>query len=250
MRSTTLAFSAVACLAALAAPADAAAKAAYRSLAETVRTAEIIAIVEVESVTPAELHGRYWEYAQQVTARPIEVLVGEVSGRLEIGAARDFICAPVRYDAEATYLVFLAHDGTVLATENNEWGRLWINGDDVEWPYEQGGATVPTATALREIRALLGTRDPGPPPSPELRVLTPEVPAAEVPAAEVPAAEVPAAEVPAAEVPANREPMECGYAASHRDGQARRFGGPPLWIATGALAVGLGFVVASRSRKR
>lgn len=206
-------------LVALVPAADAAAKAAYVDLPTALEQAEIVALVQVESVTADDIAGEHWTYRQRVVAHPIEVLKGELPATFTIAGNRSFICAPVPYEAPATYVLLLAHDGEPLATVNNDDGQAQVFGDRIDWPYDEVyGDTVPLAPVLDDLRARLGTR------------------------AVVDAPTVPVVEVPA-DAPASRPESTPASVLA------------PEWIVPvsmlgGALAVVLGFGVALRRRPR
>jgi len=193
------------------APDEAEAKAAYTGLEDTIESAEIIAIVKAERTSAADIDGEHWHYRQSVDARVLGTIKGPVVERIEIAANRDFICAPVPYDAPAYYLVFLARDAGHLATVNNEWGALQIVDGQVEWPYTPRTDMRPLADVVLELQTLVGVSVPTTVP------MTEPAPAA---------APVPAGESADEQLPA------------------------PLWIASGALAVVLGLLVATRRRRR
>ncbi|MFO0631972.1 MAG: hypothetical protein U0168_03890 [Nannocystaceae bacterium] len=205
---------AAALLFALAPAAPAQAKAAYVDLPTALQQAEIVALVQIESVTPDGLQGEHWHYRQRVVARRLEVLKGQLPEVFTIGGDRDFICAPVPYHAPATALLLLAHDGDVLATVNNEDGQAWVYGDRIDWPYDElHGEAIPLAPVLADLRARLG-----PPPL-----------------AEVPAA--PAAAPLDAELgPEPSEPASSPWLV-------------PISMLGGAFAVALGFAAATRRRR-
>lgn len=201
--------------------ADAAAKAAYVDLPTALEQAEIIALVRVESVMAAEIEGEHWTYRQRVVAHPIEVLKGELPATFTIAGDRNFICAPVPYEAPATYVLLLAQDGEALATVNNDDGQAQVFGDRIDWPYDEiYGDTVPLAPVLDDLRARLGART----------------------VIDAPAVLVPVVEVPA-EAPASTPARTPSSVLA------------PQWLVPasmlgGALAVALGFGVAMRRRPR
>ena len=111
---------------------------------------------------------------------------GVLSSQVEILAAKDFVCAPVPYEAPADYLVFLEHDHEHWVTLNHGMGRLSIDeAGNVSWPYD-ADQHIPLADALTRIRGAVGeeTRteialvhqpsEPEPEPEPELEPTTSE----------------------------------------------------------------------------
>lgn len=140
----------------LTASASAQAKAAYMELDEAVQAAEVVAVVHVEETEACEVQGEHWTYAQRVSASTRAVVKGTLSPRVEILAEKDFVCAPVHYDAPADYLVFLEHDHEHWVTLNHGMGRLSIDeAGNVSWPYD-GGQPIPLPGALTRIRGALG----------------------------------------------------------------------------------------------
>ncbi|MBX7079046.1 MAG: hypothetical protein K1X88_07665 [Nannocystaceae bacterium] len=206
-------------LLALAPTGQAQAKAAYVDLPTALDRAEVVALVQIESVTPDELRGEHWLYRQRVVARRLEVLKGEVPEVFTIGGDRDFVCAPVPYHAPATALLLLAHDGEVLATVNNEDGQAWVYGDRIDWPYDElHGDTVPLAPVLADLRARLGPKVVATPPH------APTEPAAADAATDVAVQDV---------ASADERPVWL----------------VPISMLGGAIAVGLGFLAAQRRRR-
>lgn len=221
---------AIALVVALVPAADAAADAVYVDLPEALDWAEVVALVRVESVGDAEFVGDHWVYSQLVIAHPLEVLAGELPDTFTIVAGRNFVCAPVRYDAPGTYLVMLARDRGMFATINNEMGRSKVFGDRIDWAYDElVDRRVPLAPVLADLRARLASRIVEPP-----RVA-------------VPAVEVPMVEVPVAEVVVLDEPPPPAVVPAIDE--------TPRWLVpasmfAGAFAVLLGFGVAGRKRRR
>jgi hypothetical protein len=191
---------------------EAAAKAAYVDLATAVELADTIAVVHTEVVEAADFHGEHWRYRQLVYARMVATLKGESPEVLRIAANKEFICAPVPFDAGADYLVFLADDGGRKATVNNEMGRLAITDGFVDWPYGDSPGKRALPDAMLEVQRLVG--DPA--PMAALQVVPPNTVRADPPQIEPEAS---------SSTPA------------------------PVWIAIGAFAVGLGMLVASRRRR-
>ncbi len=225
---------------------DADAKAAYVGLKEALRQAEIVAIVEVEAVQPAAIEGSWSTFHQRVVAHPVDVLKGELPATFAIAADRDFICAPVPYDAPATYLVFLSHEGDALATVNHHMGRIRVLSDQLDWPYDERTEPVATAPVLKELRRLIAKQGPAPagPEVPELVPIEPtpidDAPAIMQSTSEpqpVLVASVPELPTSDATTPAAVEPAWSGWRI-------------PVAMVGGALAVMLGFAVALRGRRR
>ncbi len=204
------------------------AKARYMGLPEAVETATAIAIVHTEASAPCEIATEHWTYRQKVFAEPTRVLEGELSSPFELLAAKDFICASVRYEAPADYLVMLRQDGEHLVTVNHGNGALRIEGSQVEWPY---GAedSIALDDAVEQIEALIG----------EAPESTEEAP---------PVRSDPQPQPEAREVV---EPLPCGFAVSHMERQEKE---RKMWLVAGAAGAGagavlLGFVFGFRRRR-
>jgi len=192
---------------------EAAAEAAYVELPEAVERADTIAIVHTFVVEPTEIQGEFWTYRQLVRASVVATLKGKSPATLKIAANKEFICAPVPFEAGADYLVLLADDGDHKATVNNEMGRLPITNGFVHWPYGDGPHLRALPDAMLEIQRLVG--DPAP-----MAALQPVARATDDTLAEATPPDAPAGTP------------------------------PPVWIATGAFAVGAGFFVAGRRSRR
>lgn len=189
---------------------DASAEARYMELEEAVYEADAIAIVHAESAARASIQGEHWHYNQLVNARVVETLEGELPERIQIVADKDFVCARVPYDVPGRYLVFLHSDAGHLTTLNHGMGRLAIEGDMVEWPYDEFRRPRPLDEVVTELRARVKAQRWKHEPLDALLEAMPKTTTPEASATEP-------------------TPMT-----------------PAAWIACGALAVLLGFVAARR----
>ncbi len=220
--AATLALPAGLALATLLAAGSAEAKAAYMDLPGAVEASTEIAIIHTEASAPCEITVGHWTYSQKVFAKPTEVLKGELTSPLQLLAAKDFICASVRYETPADYLVMLYREDGHLTTVNHEMGALRIDGAHVEWPYGSED-TIPLVDAREQIQALVD-----------------EQPAA------------PAAEVAPEPLPQATEPLPCGYAVSRMEQREKE---QRMWRIAGAVGAGgaaviLGFMFGFRRRRR
>jgi hypothetical protein len=216
-------------LAAVLAPVpDASARAYYAPLGEVEDSVGVAVIVETEAIADVEIDGEYWHYQQLVDARVIEAIAGEATPRVEVLGGRDFACAPVHWAPNTRYLALLHREGGRWTATNNEWGRLEIVGGAVDWPYDDTEALVP----VEQLTAMLASRLEG-------RL---------GPGRIVDAARE--AELP---TPPPLEPDATdGFAAEATDTKvdARVAAASPVpWIALGAGAVALGFLVGARRRR-
>lgn len=214
---------------------DVAAKAAYRSLEDTMAYAEIVAVVHAEFTEPAKSQGEVWVYSQRVTTRVIEPIKGAPGKRMAIVANKNFICAPAPLHAPGDYLVFLAPDNGHLATVNHYRGALKINDGNVEWPYGDEHRSRPLTEVVLELRAMVD--DPAPPEDLETEL---EWEDEEAEAIEEPCAAPIVPDFPIEPPPADTEPAATEPATWRA----------PLTMASGAFAVLLGMFVASRRRRR
>jgi hypothetical protein len=210
---------------------EVAAKAAYRSLEDTMANAEIVAVVHAELAEPAKIQGEVWVYSQRVTTRVIEPIKGAPGKRMAIVANKNFICAPAPLHAPGDYLVFLAPDNGHLATVNHYRGALKINDGNVEWPYGDEHRSRPLTEVVLELRAMVD--DPA--PQEDLETYTEREMQEEAEPIEEPCAAPIMPDFPVEPAPA--EPAPASWRA-------------PLTMASGAFAVLLGMLVASRRRRR
>lgn len=211
--------------AALAFAPDASAKAYYAPLVEVEDWVDAVAILETGVVADVDIEGEHWRYRQLADARVVEAVAGDVGPRVEILGARDFVCAPVHWDPNTRYLALLLHEGGRWTAANNEWGRLEIVGGVVDWPYDDTEDLVP----VEQITTMLASRLEGRLGRGRI-VETPREPVPTSP----PRIEPDASDRP----PLAATDVEADPAAS-----------PAPWIALGAVAVALGFVVGMRRRR-
>jgi len=108
-------------------------KAAYFGKGQLVEFAEIIAIVDVSSVSETETTGKCWTYRQAASASTVKVLKGKLPDTFIIHAEKDFICARATYEANTRYMVFLQREARLYATVNHHLGQFKIIDDKLNW---------------------------------------------------------------------------------------------------------------------
>lgn len=141
-------------LAVLAFAPDAEAKAYYAPLSEVEERVDAVAIVDTASVAAVDIEGEHWVYHELALAHVVDVVAGTLPRTIDILGGRDFICAPVSWDAGRRYLALLEREGDRWTATNNEWGRLEIVDGKVAWPYDESNEPI----AVEEIVLLLELR--------------------------------------------------------------------------------------------
>lgn len=201
---------------------DAHAKAAYASLPAVLDDVETVAIVDTASITAVEIEGEHWVYHELVDAQVVDVVAGELPRRIEIVGGRNFICAPVNWYVGTRYLALLVHDRDHWTATNNDWGQIEIVGDMVDWPYDDSDDMVPLDEIVTMLEARLEAR------LGRGRYTDEREPVVEL-EYEIVRATPPVVQEAAAPVEERS---------------------PAPWIALGAVAVALGFIVGTRRNFR
>ncbi|HEX9997528.1 MAG TPA: hypothetical protein VGB45_10320 [Abditibacterium sp.] len=106
--------------------------AAYKGETETIKTAQIIAIVEISATEKVSVQGKYWNYGQKATAKTEKVLKGELGENAAFYGDENFICAQCHFEV-GRFLVFLDRDGELLTGNNWHLSARKISGETVEW---------------------------------------------------------------------------------------------------------------------
>ncbi|MFN8656611.1 MAG: hypothetical protein U0105_09750 [Candidatus Obscuribacterales bacterium] len=136
------------------------AKAAYAGRNQMIDCSEIIAVVEVKSVTkvqePGQASGR--TYSQKATMVPLTILKGALPKSSTAYGGENFICASCNFEP-GKFLVFLNHDGQLLIGSNWHLSIRPIKADQLDW-YD-GEKMNPLRAAkltdvLAQIRSELG----------------------------------------------------------------------------------------------
>ncbi|MBA4148986.1 MAG: hypothetical protein H0X66_12790 [Verrucomicrobia bacterium] len=132
-------------------------KAAYYNKEQAIRSAEIIAIVDILKVKPANKKTEGWTYSKVAEAKVERVLKGELPETVKLYGGENFICAQVKYKP-GKHLVFLGRNKDLLVGVNWHLAVLPITGDSVEWYASDKGIQLqptPLSTALEEIKAVM-----------------------------------------------------------------------------------------------
>ena len=139
----------------------ASAKAYFQSKQEMIEKAEVIAVITISDVEPAEEKGKVWTYQQKGKATVESVLKGNIADEFQIHGSETFICAscPIK---EGRYIAFLKKDGKLWTGSNWHLSLRPIDDDDAaQWHaaddnrYEMKSA--PLKTVLAEINAILAS---------------------------------------------------------------------------------------------
>ena len=137
------------------------AKAAYYPADWMITNAEVIAVVEITTVTTNSVKGKHWTYSETASAKVEKVLKGRLPSEVRLQGGEDFICAQVKYQP-GRRLVFLQRDGELLAGINWHLGNRAIINDKVEW-FDDANlwkpVVLPLTTVLERIEAQLQKRD-------------------------------------------------------------------------------------------
>lgn len=134
-------------------------KAAYYGKTNMVKSAEVIAVVTISKVEPANTKTKRngWTYSEAATAKVEQVLKGSLPKDVVLHGGEDFICAQVRYKP-GRHIVFLRHDKDLLVGANWHLGVREIKGDQVEWFKDDTSLELKSArleTVLKEIESLV-----------------------------------------------------------------------------------------------
>ncbi|MFN7140233.1 MAG: hypothetical protein ACK4UN_12935, partial [Limisphaerales bacterium] len=132
-------------------------KAAYYGKHEAIRSAEIIAIVDVQQVAPTNVTGKGWTYSEVASGTVEQVIKGDLPTSVQLYGGENFICAQVNYKP-GRHLLFLRRDGDLLAGCNWHLGVLSIENDQVRWFADDKGISLgwaPLQTVLTEIKTTL-----------------------------------------------------------------------------------------------
>jgi hypothetical protein len=133
------------------------ARARYKSKAEMIQTAEVIAVVEVTSVSTANTIGKHWTYQQKATATVERVLKGELPSAPALYGDEDFICAQCRF-AVGRHLFFLRCDGDLWVGANWYLSVRPITDETIEWHAKDKGTELkpfPLKDVLEEIERIM-----------------------------------------------------------------------------------------------
>ncbi len=121
------------------------------------RSAEIIAIVDVMKVEETKAKGFGWTYNEVATVKVDRVIKGELADEAKLYGKENFICAQVRYKP-GKHLLFLRRDGDLLAGANWHLGVLPVSDGEVEWFESDKSIQLKKASleeVIREIEGIL-----------------------------------------------------------------------------------------------
>lgn len=110
------------------------AKAAYAGKSQMIDCSEIIAVVDVTSVSkvqePGQTSGR--TYSQKATLMPLTILKGALPKDSTAYGGENFICAQCNFEP-GKFLVFLNHDGQHLIGSNWHLSVRPIKAEQLDW---------------------------------------------------------------------------------------------------------------------
>lgn len=101
------------------APAAVSAKAAFQSKEGMIKSADVIALVNIVKVEKVKTPGKTFDYGQKAIAEPIEILKGSLQKNAVLLGDENFICAQVKFKAGRA-LVFLKQQRGFYT--GNNWG--------------------------------------------------------------------------------------------------------------------------------
>lgn len=113
---------------------DAHAKASFMAKPAMIKSAAVIAIVEITNVEQVSIKGPHWTYGQKATANVETVLKGTLPMTVALMGDEDFICARCHFEP-GRYIVFLNRDPKIgfLTGVNWQLSTRKITGASVEW---------------------------------------------------------------------------------------------------------------------
>ena len=137
----------------------------YAPKGEMIARSEVIAIVDVQQVAPAQVRGRSWTYEQRADAVVVQVLTGELPRRVALHPQEDFICTRIDF-RPGRYLVFLRRDGSLWAGSNWYLSARLIESGSLEWyagdrdygdrPSQIRLVRLPLGDVLADVRSIMG----------------------------------------------------------------------------------------------
>jgi hypothetical protein len=108
------------------------ARASFKDKLEMIKTAKIIAIVEIGEVERTSVKGQVWTYEQKASANVVQVIKGELPSQTVLYGDQSFECAQCRWQT-GRYLVFLDHDKELLTGNNWQYSACKITGETILW---------------------------------------------------------------------------------------------------------------------
>jgi len=137
---------------------SASAKAYFAPEAVMIKTAEVIAVVEITSVEPVETktvtEAQTLDFHERAQARVVQTLKGKLPADVFLYGDESFICAQVHY-RPGRFLVFLRREGGLLTGCNWHLSVRPIKGDQVEWYTKADSIEVswqPLDAVLEKVR--------------------------------------------------------------------------------------------------
>ena len=138
----------------------------YAPKSVMIAQSEVIAVVDVQRVRPANVRGEEWTYAQAADAAVVQVIKGRLPPRVRLYAQEDFICTRIDY-RPGRYLVFLRRDGDLWRGSNWYLSARPVENGSLEW-YANGRESGshpsairmerrPLAAVIRDVRATMGS---------------------------------------------------------------------------------------------
>jgi hypothetical protein len=101
---------------------------------ELIRTAEIIAVVDVDSDEAIPSHGAAWEYRRKSSVRLVSAVKGAPAPRFDVATNEDYACETTLLVPGKRWLLFLHKDGDYLAIVNHLTGQLLVDErNQVRW---------------------------------------------------------------------------------------------------------------------
>lgn len=150
----------------LIAPPEVSAKAAFKSKEAMIKSADVIALVEILRVEKTKTAGKPFDYGQKAFADPITVLKGSMQKNSVFLGDESFICAQVKFKPGRALVFLKKHSG--FYTGNN-WGLSVreVTGErqseKIDWFDGKNGFSArpqPRAEVLKDINNILNSEAP------------------------------------------------------------------------------------------
>ena len=141
------------------ASADAHAKASFMAKPAMIKSATVIAVVEITGVEQVSIKGPHWTYGQKAMAKVEMVLKGTLPMTVALMGDEDFICARCHFEA-GRYIVFLNRDPKTgfLTGANWQLSTRKITGASVEWFADDTDPFKSHAVELQDAVKEIGKR--------------------------------------------------------------------------------------------
>jgi hypothetical protein len=127
-----------------------------------IRSADVIAVVELGKTEPMETKSEYWIYSERTSGNIERCLKGQIDRRIILHGGENFICAQCRFQPGRN-LLFLRKDRDLWVGSNWTTGIRPIQNDQVEWftgeePWSL--KKTPLSQVEEEIKTILLGRKP------------------------------------------------------------------------------------------